>query len=215
MSLTKSLAHDRIIKVTERANLHLVTHSGRIHLKPLPDYLLSNYVWTSHIKCNLLTYEAAYTLLWSYTKILVLLRSDFQIAQSHGLLNQNFTWSDWASMARKVNQFEAALNIRWIYGEFRLKRLNWIYRLLYMEIYYKQPGRDWLIGLLIYVTIVLTVMQVGLATNHLQSDLGFQRALYGFAVFNILAPLIILFIDWGYQLGGAIVRKTSSKIAHD
>lgn len=44
------------------------------------------------------------------------------------------------------------------------------------------------------MTIVLTAMQVGLATNELQSSQMLNRASYGFAVFSIVAPLGILLV---------------------
>lgn len=40
------------------------------------------------------------------------------------------------------------------------------------------------------MTVVLTVMQVGLVTGQLKNDERFNRALYGFTVFSILSPLI-------------------------
>ena len=45
---------------------------------------------------------------------------------------------------------------------------------------------------LVYIAIVLTAMQVGLATTKLGHDQAFQQASYGFMVFSILAPLIVL-----------------------
>ena len=80
-----------------------------------------------------------------------------------------------------------------LYGEFRLARLNWIYRIMQRKIYHKQDSRGWLIETLVYITIVLTAMQVGLGTNNLSKNLPFQRASFGFTVFSIMAPVIILF----------------------
>jgi hypothetical protein len=44
----------------------------------------------------------------------------------------------------------------------------------------------------VYVTIVLTAMQLGLATEQLPSSHKFQRACVGFAVFCILLPVVVL-----------------------
>jgi len=41
----------------------------------------------------------------------------------------------------------------------------------------------------IFVALVLTVMQVGLATERLQGDAAFQKASYGFVVFALLGPI--------------------------
>jgi Co/Zn/Cd efflux system component len=48
----------------------------------------------------------------------------------------------------------------------------------------------WLASATIYIIIVLTAMQVGLATESLARNDAFQSASYGFTVFSILGPLI-------------------------
>jgi ABC-type dipeptide/oligopeptide/nickel transport system permease component len=50
----------------------------------------------------------------------------------------------------------------------------------------------WLIVVFAYITIVLTAMQVGLATSNLSQDSKFQSASYGFAVFSIIVPVIMV-----------------------
>lgn len=52
----------------------------------------------------------------------------------------------------------------------------------------------WALTAIVYITIVLTAMQVGLGTHQLKDDVGFNRASYGFTVFSILAPLIVLVV---------------------
>ena len=47
-------------------------------------------------------------------------------------------------------------------------------------------------GFIGYMLLVLTAMQVGLATDRLRYSGPFQNASYGFTAFSILAPLIIL-----------------------
>lgn len=42
----------------------------------------------------------------------------------------------------------------------------------------------------IYIALVLTAMQVGLATSYLGSNVSFQNASWGFTIFAILGPLI-------------------------
>lgn len=41
----------------------------------------------------------------------------------------------------------------------------------------------------VYIAVVLTAMQVGLATPQLANNAAFQRASYGFTVFSIIAPV--------------------------
>ena len=90
---------------------------------------------------------------------------------------------------------------RFIHGELRLSRLNKIYLLFqtplrrYMS-QWNQYGsffRDnfgWLASVIVYIAIVLTAMQVGLATEPLANNDAFQAASYGFTVFALLGPLI-------------------------
>lgn len=54
----------------------------------------------------------------------------------------------------------------------------------------------------VYIAVVLTAMQVGLATPQLANNSVFQQASYGFTVFSIIAPagltvaviIVILFL---------------------
>ena len=48
-SLTECLEHNRAIKITDRADMHVVTHLRNIYLKPLPEYLLCHKIWIDHI----------------------------------------------------------------------------------------------------------------------------------------------------------------------
>jgi len=44
---------------------------------------------------------------------------------------------------------------------------------------------------IVYIAVVLTAMQVGLATEKLQNNEAFQLASYGFTVFSIIGPLVV------------------------
>ncbi|KAM3548063.1 hypothetical protein ARSEF4850_009638 [Beauveria asiatica] len=89
---------------------------------------------------------------------------------------------------------------RFVHGELRLSRLNKIYALARtpMRGYMARWDRygaffhdhfAWLASATVYVAIVLTAMQVGLATESLGHNDAFQSASYGFTVFSILGPL--------------------------
>lgn len=52
-----------------------------------------------------------------------------------------------------------------------------------------QNNFAWLASATIYIAIVLTAIQVGLATKTLADNDAFQSASYGFTVFSILGPL--------------------------
>jgi hypothetical protein len=47
---------------------------------------------------------------------------------------------------------------------------------------------------IVYMTIVLTTTQVGLAIKELPDNMRFNRASYNFTVFSIFAPIVILAI---------------------
>ena len=100
------------------------------------------------------------------------------------------------------------INQRYQYGELRLQRLEWIhyfcglsqhgslvrgyytnyhtYRLFFMQ------NVAWVFGAFVFVTILLTAMQVGLATKKLQSSESFQAASYGFAIFAMIALVTVI-----------------------
>ena len=108
----------------------------------------------------------------------------------------------------RINSLEphVPVNRRFYYGELRLGRLNWIYRLLlgkprgylsgcttYGE--FMKENVNSLITLFAYTTIVLSAMQVGLATQWLEDNYAFGMASYVFSIFSIVAPIsAILFL---------------------
>ena len=53
---------------------------------------------------------------------------------------------------------------------------------------------SWLIIVFAYVSIVLSAMQVGLASTQLSSNPAFQHAAYGFTVFAIVVPVALVAI---------------------
>lgn len=143
--------------------------------------------------------------LFSYTA-LIAYESDFRIAQEKGLIPQSVTWDAWRQLSCEYLQGHcyAAVHPRYWYGELRLSRLNKVYRFArgflirgYSKVdahtVYADLLRDnfgVLAGILGYVVIVLSAMQVGLGVERLQADDAFQGASYGFAVFSILTPLV-------------------------
>ena len=204
----------RKIVIAERADLHLLWRDDRLYLKPMPDYLLSYDIWketlvedrdSENAKGFLLSY------LW-----LIRQKSDFSIAQSENLVSKDVSWEQWTTFSMAIHPsvvsstFEG-ISPRYLYGELRLGRVNLIYRLCqktrnsktfvrgYFYGYYTyssfvEQNFAWVLILIVYITIVLTAMQVGLATTELQSSTMFNRASYGFTVFSIMAPLGILFV---------------------
>lgn len=205
--------------------MHLVWTTGRMFLKPIPRFLLEPQFWTNYLsctrgchcpksddleKCDRRLWKRALGFLFSYTA-LIMHESDFLIAKEKHLLPAEIQWQAWRAFVEELDTEHIYPNIdgRFIYGELRLSRLNKIYRLsqhAFMRGYmpqwdhYKNFFRDnlaWLASATVYIALVLTAMQVGLATDALQKNYAFQSASFGFTVFSILGPLIavgIIFI---------------------
>lgn len=205
----------RTLVITEQVDLHMVRQESRIFLKPMLDFLLNADFWTDHLCKDANLYECACGFLLSYVW-LVCSKSDLKMAQREGLLDPAITWDGWRNFTRAIL---ASINIesldsvnkRYRYGELRLSRLNWIYRLFagkpsltryvrgYMYGYNQssdliQRNFAWVLVAFVYITIVLTAMQVGLATDRLGKSSMFQRASYGFTLFSILIPLAIIIV---------------------
>lgn len=214
-ALHHQLMIGRKVMITERADLHLLWRDDRLFLKPLPDYLLSYNIWEGTLRKERGLSETAKGLLLSYLW-LVRQKSDFLIAQRENLLSNDLTWAQWIAFSTAIFPNIDPIGLegispRYLYGELRLGRLNLIYRLCrntrspetfikgYLEGYQKYSSFiahnfAWVLTALVYVTIVLTAMQVGLATTELQNSKLFNRASYGFTVFSIVAPLGILLV---------------------
>ncbi|KAJ6263871.1 hypothetical protein Dda_0008 [Drechslerella dactyloides] len=211
------LVLSRSIVVTEAMDLHLVWSGPRIFVKPIPSYLLDSDFWATHLACSGAMEhgqrearedlaKSARGFLFTYTA-LISYESDFRIAQQLGLLPEGMTWDNWREFTRQfLRDFRFSLvNPRFWYGELRLSRLNSIYRwrkgLLWRgyskvssHTSYGDLLRDnfhLLAAILGYVVIVLTAMQVGLATEQLQANVPFQNVSYGISVLAMIAPLII------------------------
>jgi len=205
----------RELVVTEQVDLHMIRQESRIFLKPLPEFLLSADFWNTHLCRDTDLHECACGFLLSYVW-LVCSKSDLRIAQRRGLLASEMTWEGWRSFTRTLLSFIdtsslEGVNKRYHYGELRLSRLNWIHRMSskkpsltrivrgYMYEYnqysdFARRNFAWVIVVFVYITIVLTAMQVGLATDRLGKSNMFQNASYGFTVLSILTPLVISII---------------------
>lgn len=121
------------------------------------------------------------------------------------LLPEGLKWQDWRTIVALLlgdTHLYQSIDRRFQYGELRLSRLNKIH------LYGKPPGKGYitrwnqygsffrdnlgfLASTIAYIAIVLTAMQVGLATK-LQGSAAFQSASYGFTIFAILGPLVAL-----------------------
>ncbi|KAI1327931.1 hypothetical protein F5Y16DRAFT_167136 [Xylariaceae sp. FL0255] len=211
--LHQQIAIGRVIILTESADLHLLWKGNRIYIKPLPEYLLSYSAWEKTIVGDRNLNELASGFLLSYLW-LISHRSDLTVAHQCGLLPEFVTWRMWTELARSASQgldiFNlTGINIRFRHGELRLARIDWIYRLSAPTRNITNLLRGYRSGhhrlesfvaskftpiasAFAYVVLVLTAMQVGLATTALGTSTAFQNISYGFTVFSILAPVFVL-----------------------
>jgi hypothetical protein len=230
----------RQIIATDLVDLHLTWTGSNIYLKPFPSYLLDRKVWETHLCESNDLYQDALGFVISYVW-LICSEIDFQIAMDNSnkvrLLPVDLTWLQWSAFAREVSRdipigritSEHPINKRYHYGELRLNRINLIYRLSpqfrfrhvirgYHFNYQRYSGileRNfaWLLVVFAYIVIVLTAMQVGLATDELKDDKRFNEASFGFAILSIILPvaavgimLLMLGIFFFYNLIAQIIH---------
>ncbi|KAK5940014.1 hypothetical protein PMZ80_007432 [Knufia obscura] len=196
--------------ITERADYHLLWQKDTLLLMPLPPYLLDHEFWIKHLCSDRSLFEVANGMLLSYMW-LICSESDLSLAHEAGLIPQAVGWPEWTRLVHSAASRipldgSKDVNPRYMYGELRLGRLNWIYRLssrtrsftTMMRGYnygYTSYGSffarntAWIVGATVYISVVLTAMQVGLATKELQDSIAFSRVSYGFTLLAIVAPL--------------------------
>lgn len=159
--------------------------------------------------CNMDLRKTAMGFLYTYA-CLVSSEADFFVAIESHLLPRKaddsaIKWADWKQLVRelvgKYNPDE--VHRRFLRAELRLSRINIIHgttRLPPFSPYlrgwhnYGSLFRDnfaWMTAAAVFIVLVLTAMQVGLATERLQGDSTFQQASYGFTVFAILGPMCV------------------------
>lgn len=211
---------NREIVITEQTDLHLTWANSTIFIKPFPRYLGSYDVWMAHLCGSKPLHEKACGFLFSYTW-LITCESDFHLALQLNLLPP-ISWTQWRAFiqsARKSVDVELPnwINRRYHFGELRLQRLEWIHRFCgrpqhgsFVRGYYSNyhtyrsffvQNVAWVFGAFVFVTIILTAMQVGLATEYLQSSEKFQAASYGFAIFAMVALVTVIGVVVAFFLG--------------
>ncbi|KAF2155519.1 hypothetical protein K461DRAFT_274508 [Myriangium duriaei CBS 260.36] len=214
----------RHIVISEQLEMHLVWEKGRIFLKPIPNYLLwadwkTELACEENCECSKepgrvsecvekQLFHIVQGFLLSYAGLLQR-ETDFAMAIENKLVPADFNWSSWKEIVSdllRTSNIYAKINERFVYGELRLYRLQKIYRFTGRSIIRGYHNTNdtysdflaghfaWLASILAYIAIVLTAMQVGLATKALGDNDSFQAVSYGFTVFAIIGPLIAVSI---------------------
>lgn len=159
-----------------------------------------------------------------YTYVCLITReSDFTIAKEKGLLplstssrDSEIEWNDWKQFSREVLSQHTAADVHWRFrrGELRLSRLNFFSRCQFplFTSYvrgwrgYSSLVRDnitWLVTSTVFIALVLTALQVGLATQELKENVSFSRFAFGFSVFAIVAPagaFLLVVVEVAYNI---------------
>jgi hypothetical protein len=207
----------RTIVLTECPDEHLVWHDTSIWIKPLPEYLLDYGFWEDHLCDDEVLYKSACGLLMSYTW-LIYYKSDHRIAVEMGLLPHDMNYDTWTAFTINLN-LAFQVSPRYEYGELRLSRLNSLYRFgaagfsLWNVVFgfvsrsthytaFFQRNFGWILAVFGYFTVLLSAMQVALATEKLGGSAAFQEFSLCIAMLSLAFVLftvaIILFV-WAFM----------------
>ncbi|KAF5000040.1 hypothetical protein FGRMN_2051 [Fusarium graminum] len=187
----------------------------------MPYYLLDHMFWEQELCSDESLYMSAYGFLISYVW-LIRYKSDLKTAIGAGLLPDHIHWNDWVAFATDLDvclkgTSSHKASRRYRYGELRLSRLNTLYRLglagfsfrnithgfmfgssRYTTFFERNFG--WILAVFVYVTVVLSALQVALATDKLGGSDQFQHFSYALALFSIAfvfaAVFVMLFVWW-------------------
>ncbi|KAF4949396.1 hypothetical protein FSARC_13486 [Fusarium sarcochroum] len=216
----------RSVYLTESCDEHLVWHERSIFIKPCPSYLLNYETWLSHLCVDEELYTNACGLLLSYTW-LVNRESDFLIAQDCGILSKDVEWPAWKRLVddflNSIDEMSLLhVNCRYHFGELRLARVSIVYRLhsfcrakslagriqaldsTYMprSTWYKQffeKNFGWIVTVFIYISVVLSSLQVGLGTERLQNNTGFHQLAVGVTLASLASvafAMTVVILIW-------------------
>ncbi|KAI1321679.1 hypothetical protein F5Y16DRAFT_388500 [Xylariaceae sp. FL0255] len=230
----------RNIVLTESPDEHLVWHNTNIWLKPIPEYLLSFEFWKNEICNDTELYKSAYGLLRSYTW-LVGYKSDHRIAVETGILPPNIGYAAWTALARDIgvahqSHILGSVNERYEYGELRLSRLNYAYRMGVAGLsirnvvcgfisrpsgwtHFFQRNFGWILAVFVYFTVLLSGLQVALATEGISGSVTIQGLSRAFSLLSLLfvgLTVIIILLVWafvcGFHLLSTIVYIKKTKV---
>ncbi|KAF1365073.1 hypothetical protein EJ07DRAFT_162034 [Lizonia empirigonia] len=159
--------------------------------------------------CQMNARKVALGFLYTYA-CLISSESDFHIANEKRLLpcrgdDKPINWADWKVLVRELLRTHKRdphmMHRRFLRAELRLSRINTIHRFTHLPRFdpYLRSRHNygsffgdnlaWIAAATVFVALVLTAMQVGLATERLQDDVTFHQASYGFTIFAILGPI--------------------------
>ncbi|KAK4656872.1 hypothetical protein QC762_0040050 [Podospora pseudocomata] len=184
------VAMGREVAITDRMDLHLLwSNKGRLFIKPVPRFLLDPAFCHSNLQCPDGSTSTSPTKRASCLEMKMTRQSNGQ------------TGRPWPGTPQVHERNPDLVHPRFLRAELRLSRINTIHRFTRLPPFHPYVrGRHnyssllhdnlaWMATAAVFLALVLTAMQVGLATERLQKDTTFQQASYGLTVFAILGPI--------------------------
>ena len=139
-SLHYQVVKGRAIVLNEEAKMHLLWAEDKIHIKPIPQYLLDYHFWKhclgmqSQAAKHWRTVASGFLRSYAY---LICNRSDLEFAKEKFLIPKDIDWEAWnffIAYFRRVGDDDVAK--RYLYGQMRLSRLDTVVR------WYRPRGKD-------------------------------------------------------------------------
>lgn len=191
-------------------DLHLLRFSNKLLVKPLPEYILSKSLWENHICEDLALWQSATGWLLSYVW-LVTTPLDLKLAHNEGLVPKSITWVCWkAFVTNFLNSVDMntlhQVNKRYHFGDLRLARINTIYRTRFFfthfvrgylygynrYVVFFERNFSWILILFVFLSLVLSAMQVGTALDELNGSKAFLKGSYGVVVLSMVSVAVVL-----------------------
>lgn len=182
---------------TQQMDLHLLRFSNKLLLKPLPEYLLDPNFWRQHLcsPTDTLLRPSATGWLLSYVWLLTT-PLDLKLAHDLFLLPAGITWTSWKSLATEflktvdINAPSPSVNKRFVFGDLRLSRVNFIYRTRFFRTHFVrgylygynryvvffERNFSWILIVVVFLGLVLSAMQVGTGLEALSGNRAFVEA---------------------------------------
>ncbi|KAG9198737.1 hypothetical protein G6514_009687 [Epicoccum nigrum] len=220
---------------TQQMDLHLLRFSNKLLVKPLPAYLLDHDFWITYLcedtEADRARWETAAGWLLSYVWLLTS-PLDFKLAREDALVPPNLDWRAWKAF---VASFTAHVDIsslhqvnkRFHFGDLRLARINTIYRTRFFATHFVRGylygynryvvffnrNFGWILILFVFLSLVLSAMQVGTALDKLNNDSAFVEGSYGVVVLSMVAVAAVLAIV-GVLFVGVFLFNMVDAIGH-
>lgn len=227
--LHRQLSLGRQIIVTEEVGLHLLWGAEQLFLKPIPPFLLHadshrTYICDSSNADSAYLAAAALGFLASYCR-LVIHESDLRIAQEQRLLPSDVTYPQWTAFAKDIVRSTRSEKIapRYIYGELRLSRVNFVYRFAprvfprhLIRGYFWGTNRystflsanlRWILVVFLYLGVTLGALQVVLGTNQGRGYTSLESAGFYVGVISLFVLAIVFVAIFGALVVAIVIRN--------